>query len=324
MIGYKTAAGRKDFLTDALGPVTAEVDQTGNTKTFDGRYKPYGGDLSSTGTRGSYGWIGKWGYRETGLSGSSHYVRARHYSNKSGNWTTRDPLFPRQRPMAYVTGKVLRATDPSGLIVTGSNCRGPSFDCCNTFNDSKDNIVGKYAACMLSKGFNIDQAMRIWDYWVFACGTNLSGPQICMHCTDKPPSLDEPISFCKHSPCGPDVAGLNLCPDNSQPPWGLPPPWGIPIPGPKCIIWKGQSNCAYFCAKEKERGCSCSIFLCSKELVPPGSGQGSKEGFCKLMFHEIVHCTGVGHGTPLPIRFGDIVYSAAGCLSLALYYGDIL
>ena len=63
MIGYKDAGGRKDFLTDALGSVTAEVDQTGATKTFDGRYKPYGGDLSSSGTRGSYGWVGTWGYR---------------------------------------------------------------------------------------------------------------------------------------------------------------------------------------------------------------------------------------------------------------------
>ena len=46
MIGYKDAAGRKDYLTDALGSVTAEVDQAGATKTFDGRYKPYGGDLT--------------------------------------------------------------------------------------------------------------------------------------------------------------------------------------------------------------------------------------------------------------------------------------
>ena len=114
MIGYKTAAGRKDFLTDALGSVTAEVDQTGATKTFDGRYKPYGGDLSSTGTRGSYGWVGTWGYRGTGLSSSSHYVRARHYSKTSGKWPTIDPLWPSEDAYIYVDGMVLRAIDPSG------------------------------------------------------------------------------------------------------------------------------------------------------------------------------------------------------------------
>ena len=115
MIGYKTAAGRKDFLTDALGSVTAEVDQTGATKTFDGRYKPYGRDLSSTGTRGSYGWVGTWGYRETGLSSSSHYVRARHYSKTNGSWTTIDPLWLAQPAFRYVRGRVTRYTDPSGL-----------------------------------------------------------------------------------------------------------------------------------------------------------------------------------------------------------------
>ena len=115
MIGYKDAGGRLDFLTDALGSVTAEVDQTGATKTFDGRYKPYGGDLSSTGTRGSYGWVGTWGYRGTGLSASSHYVRARHYSKTSGNWTTIDLLWPEQMPYGYANGRTTRTIDPSGL-----------------------------------------------------------------------------------------------------------------------------------------------------------------------------------------------------------------
>ena len=116
MIGYKDAAGRKDFLTDALGSVTAEVDQTGATKTFDGRYKPYGGDLSSTGTRGSYGWVGTWGYRGTGLSASSHYVRARHYSKTSGNWLTEDRFWPSEMAYCYVDGRVTASIDPSGLL----------------------------------------------------------------------------------------------------------------------------------------------------------------------------------------------------------------
>ena len=117
MIGYKDASGRKDFLTDALGSVTAEVEQTGATKTFDGRYKPYGGDLSSTGTRGSFGWVGTWGYRGTSLSVASHYVRARHYSKTSGIWTTIDQLWPYQKAFGYVDGSVTFEIDPSGRQV---------------------------------------------------------------------------------------------------------------------------------------------------------------------------------------------------------------
>jgi len=54
MIGYKDGGGRKDFLTDALGSVTAEIDQTGTNRTFDGRYKPYGGDLWSSGSKEAF------------------------------------------------------------------------------------------------------------------------------------------------------------------------------------------------------------------------------------------------------------------------------
>lgn len=114
MIGYKDLNGRKDLLTDALGSVTAELDQS-CTKVFDGRYKPYGGDLSSSGTRGRYGWNGSWGYRETGLSASSHYVRARYFSKLSGTWTTLDPLWPAQPASVYVSSNVIKSIDPSGL-----------------------------------------------------------------------------------------------------------------------------------------------------------------------------------------------------------------
>ena len=129
MIGYKDASGRKDFLTDALGSVTAEVDQTGATKTFDGRYKPYGGDLTSIGTRGSYGWIGKWGYRETGLSGSSHYVRRRHFTKISGSWTTIDRLWPTEQAFGYVAGIVTLNMDPSGYLAITSSCQKKRKPC---------------------------------------------------------------------------------------------------------------------------------------------------------------------------------------------------
>lgn len=122
MIGYKDQNGRKDFLTDALGSVTAEVDQTGNVKTFDGRYNPYGGDLSSTGSRGKYGWVGSWGYRETDLTASSHYVRARHFLKTSGCWTTGDKLWPEESAYSYAEARILSYVD-----YTGEDAGYPSY-----------------------------------------------------------------------------------------------------------------------------------------------------------------------------------------------------
>ena len=115
MIGYKDANGRKDFLTDNLGSVTAEIDQSGTNRTFDGRYRPYGNSLWSTGTRGAFGWVGTWGYRGTGLSTSTHYMRARHYSQVSGRWSSVDPSWPSEPGLVYVNVNPSTHVDPSGL-----------------------------------------------------------------------------------------------------------------------------------------------------------------------------------------------------------------
>ncbi len=115
MLGYKGASGRKDFLRDNLGSVTAEIDQTGSNRTFDGRYRPYGNLLWSTGTSGKFGWIGSWGYRDTGLSLSSHYVRARHFSTSIGAWINIDPIWPGEPAYSYVNCQVVQQVDPAGL-----------------------------------------------------------------------------------------------------------------------------------------------------------------------------------------------------------------
>ena len=121
MIGYKTVSGRKDFLTDALGSVTAEVDQTGASKTFDGRYKPYGGVLSALGAGGSFGWAGSLGYRATNLTGSNHYVRARHFNTVSGQWSSKDPIWPRDQAYRYSGNRPVIYVDPTGLLLINVN-----------------------------------------------------------------------------------------------------------------------------------------------------------------------------------------------------------
>jgi len=62
-----------------------------------------------------YQWVGTYGYRATFNYASSHYVRARHYSQIPGSWTTVDPLWPYQSGCGYYSGNPLYLVDPSGL-----------------------------------------------------------------------------------------------------------------------------------------------------------------------------------------------------------------
>ena len=153
IVGYKKSGVRKDFLTDAFGSVTAEVDQTGNTKTFDGRYQPYGGTLSSSGSRGSFGWVGIWGYRDTSAFASNYYVRARHYSKTSGNWNTVDPIWPFQTSYQYGDGAPVSNIDPSGLdvISIGDACQ-PSP--CDFLQKIDPKLLATIIKCMNDNGFD--------------------------------------------------------------------------------------------------------------------------------------------------------------------------
>ena len=114
MIGYESGGVRKDFLTDHLGSITAEIDQNQN-RTFETRYSAYGRNNWSTGTGCGFGWVGSFGYRETGLFHMSHYVRARHYSYVTGSWSTVDPLWPGQSAFGYVLGRATNRIDRFGL-----------------------------------------------------------------------------------------------------------------------------------------------------------------------------------------------------------------
>jgi RHS repeat-associated protein len=115
IIGESSSGTRMDYLTDALGSVTAKADQTGNVAS-SARYKPYGDKLS--GTDYTFGWVGSYGYRKA-VNGS--YVRARHYSVTRGNWTTVDRLWPDEQSYAYALGNPTKLVDP-----TGTSCQ----NCC--------------------------------------------------------------------------------------------------------------------------------------------------------------------------------------------------
>ena len=92
LIAEETGGTRIDYLTDALGNVTATVDQSANIiNTY--RYKPFGGLLAKTGAGSdpAFQWVGAQGYRQTGKSYADVYILRRHYSSTLGRLTTKDP-----------------------------------------------------------------------------------------------------------------------------------------------------------------------------------------------------------------------------------------
>jgi len=116
-----------DYVPDALGSIHSVVDQTATAvKTM--RYKPYGEVLSRSGSISDrmYQWVGTYGYRATFNYASSHYVRARHYSQTPGAWTTVDPLWPDENVYTYAHSRVTGSLDPSGLCPI--RCK-PSEEC---------------------------------------------------------------------------------------------------------------------------------------------------------------------------------------------------
>jgi RHS repeat-associated protein len=122
MMAYDEGGVTKDFLTDHLGSITAEIDQT-QARTYDTRYSAYGRNIWSTGTGCGFGWVGSYGYRETGLFKMSHYVRARHYSYITGGWSTVDPLWPEESAYGYAQARAVSTIDPSGLQSGAKRCK---------------------------------------------------------------------------------------------------------------------------------------------------------------------------------------------------------
>jgi len=117
IIGEDTSGVRLDYLTDALGSVTATVDQAGMVQNTY-RYKPYGSLLAKTGggTDPEFLWTGVTGSRTTGMAAADQYNRRRHYGTKHAGWTSPDPLWPKEHAYSYVNCRPTTFSDPTGLI----------------------------------------------------------------------------------------------------------------------------------------------------------------------------------------------------------------
>jgi hypothetical protein len=127
IIGEETSGVRTDYLTDALGSVTATVDQNpAIVNTY--RYKPYGGLLAKTGAGADpkFTWVGSHGYRHTGRTYSYKYVRARHYGSSSASWTSFDKLWPVQLPYSAFGCSPSNLIDSSGMASYDIKCGDPT------------------------------------------------------------------------------------------------------------------------------------------------------------------------------------------------------
>ncbi len=111
IVGESTNGIRLDYLTDALGSVTAKVDQTA-TVVSTARYKPYGGNLA--GADYTFGWVGSLGYRKSANSSSPMYIRNRSYLTQTSKWLTVDSVFPVQPAYGYCQANPITHIDPSG------------------------------------------------------------------------------------------------------------------------------------------------------------------------------------------------------------------
>ena len=141
-----TGSSRIDYLTDALGNVTATVNASGQVvNTY--KYKPYGALLQKTGSGSdpSFQWVGSQGYRQTGKKYSDVYVRARHYDSLNGRWTTKDPIRfagGDWNLFGYVRNRGVIRTDPSGYLAVDPSCSQiGEGDCAKARNDVIQTII---------------------------------------------------------------------------------------------------------------------------------------------------------------------------------------
>jgi RHS repeat-associated protein len=113
MMLHETRGGVESFyVPDPLGSLI-QTKNTSGTVTYEATYWPYGevrtGGVSSV---TPFGFCGAWGYY-TDATGRL-YVRARYYRSSLTRWQTVDPLWPNECAYAYVGGRAVFRTDPSG------------------------------------------------------------------------------------------------------------------------------------------------------------------------------------------------------------------
>jgi len=237
LVGEKTVgSSRIDYLTDALGSVTATLNQSAQVvNTY--RYKPYGAQLAKTGTAAdpAFTWVGAQGYRQTGRKYSDVYVRARHYSSSTARWTTKVRLEDQlegEHPYGYAFNNPITYTDPSGdvpalpglwsgqnnsrsMLAASGTGAGPAWEC-----DALGNVVDRVGrriknpskclkdvcACIAKLRNDIDNIASA------LCGGSDEGGAAVLRCGKTQLCIGETIGSCDaeappDSPCFVDDTG---------------------------------------------------------------------------------------------------------------------
>lgn len=300
---------RKGYFMDALGSVTGLIDAAGSL-VAQFLYEAYGASRQVYGSpvTPQFGWCGSWGYRTLSLANALN-VRARSYDARLSLWTTRDQLWPGERPYDYVHQLPTISVDITGMLVSSGKGKGggggqtsggascPTMQsCCKKLNlDTKQTQI--FLLCMKSKGYSDQISNEILSRWRQDCGS--SGPAIHITCATGPVLGD---AQCPNR-CGePNNLGSTVCTTIPNP---------LDPKGTKCDpIPPSKFGCPQLCSGSNE----CVIVVCAWKLNTDFKA-------CITLFHELLHCHGLSHKGPKG-PYVDVIYDAAqGCLTDALNGG---
>jgi len=308
LVGETTSGVRTEYLTDALGSVTATMNSSGEiVNTY--RYKPYGQLLSKTGTGEDprYLWSGNTGSRRTLVTYAEQYNQARHYGSKQAGWTTVDLLWPIELAYGYVSGRPTSYVDKYGTDVypVGSGCDGPV--------DKTRRLCEQLGKCLLNEACRTDLVKCIGAVnppdFLSSILEKLrdicldDSHKICVGCPDSKSPLP---NACKKACSGNYAITVSPIADP------IPFPSTDPTSGTQPILpirpCKDTPYAYVPCELELKLGnpslktCSCIVLLCDPK--PPST----------TIAHEMLHCAGLAGEGPGHGKGRDIVYKIERCL----------
>lgn len=267
---------RTDYLTDALGSITATKNQS-QTIVNTYRYKPYGGLLARTGTGADpkYLWTGNTGSRVTYTRFANQYNVARHYANSSAAWTTADPLWPATASYPYADSKPTYLIDRLGRYATAKEC-----DCakCDPYvprivpppHPVKDEL--KKSCESISKCYAKRTCRKTVTQCMKDCG--IDDPEKMFNCMSfNCTSAEERIQVL----CMVDDF---MCMRNDA--------CALTFPGKPCVIgicaYNTREACKCIPGYNKSWHERCAVPACASEGI----------GYATTLVHEMTHCCGLG------------------------------
>jgi RHS repeat-associated protein len=227
---------RTGYLPDALGNVTATVQDGAIVNTY--RYKPSGALLSKTGAGDDpkFQWNGTHGYRQTGVPIADTYIRARHYARQAGQWTSTDPMEGQRQHYVYANASPTTRIDPDGLTPRfDPSCQGvipkPDQDealgchtlICRALKDTEKRRA--IMECLNSRGLKFDHTEKCLDEWCIPlpyrwrthriyCDDCRKTSTITCHTPCEPPKTYPAPGMCADPACFPGdvfVGDIRIC-----------------------------------------------------------------------------------------------------------------